>query len=198
MKRHLLDMLFGFILSAGLAVPVTAEDSTRYERLLQAPIASSTVFSYANALLVLPQERDSIEEQLSQRWWANNQELSMQAAQRTLLASEFKHQLDEAEQAVRKHEIRRLVLAGFTQVGTVQNLDLYYAGSSLSGPIIFRVSIAFRPDAEPLLFGIRVFAGFEEARDAIAAIQHLAGDRTASITLDQEPASTMDSETKDN
>ena len=186
MKTDLSGLFFTVFLPMLVALPTMAADNSRYEEMMRAPATSSTVLTYANALLVLPTERKSLEVQLQQRWWANSPELSLDSSQRKIEAATLRSQLDAAEKAVEKHALRELILMGFTQVGTAQNLEFYYASNSHSGPVIFRVSVVFREDKYPLLFGIHVYEGFDQAREVIPQVQYFAGSRIARISLDEK------------
>lgn len=182
MKRH-----FPALVTTGLVALLTtlavAQTGSRYQELLAAPGTSMTVRSLGLAMLALPLERQHMEQQLMAVWWANNPQLDLGETPRELEIAKLRRQLDRVESVVRQYKLSELSLCGFTQIGTVKNIDLYYAANSNAGPILFRASVAFHDGAAGArLHEIRIYEGFEEARQAVAQISEFAAKEVATIT----------------
>lgn len=187
MTRLLFFKLCIVVAIAGLSVPASAEEPSRYEELMASPGAAKTVQDFALVILATPLRRGQIEAQMRPVWWANHPNINMNDADRTLAMSEFVNQFDEVERVVGGHQLRKLDLIGFSKVGTQRNLELYYAADSKRGPILFRLSLSFNEEGQPTLHGIGVFVGFDAVRDEVVHLQHHAGKRVASYTIDPAP-----------
>lgn len=187
MTRLLLSSLCIVVLLAGLSSPASAEEASRYEELMASPGAAGTVQNLALVVLAAPLRRAEVDAEMRPMWWANDPGLHLNDAERTLAMSEFKNQFDDVEKAVDRHGLLKLDFVGFSKIGTQRNLEFYYGADSKRGPIIFRLSLSFSDQGRPTLHGIRVFEGFDDARDAVAHIQHHAGKRVASYTIDPKP-----------
>lgn len=90
------------------------------------------------------------------------------------------------QKLVAEHRISRLVLAGATPYGTVNNLDLFFVAETDAGPMMIRVSVYFSKTSGPLLFAIDLFEGFASCREALSEIKHLADQRVYSVDLKQD------------
>ncbi|MGB0769054.1 MAG: hypothetical protein ACPGYV_15265, partial [Phycisphaeraceae bacterium] len=79
-----------------------------------------------------------------------------------------------------------LNFAGFTTLGTINSVELYYAADTMKGPVMFRMSIMFRQEAGPLLYAIDVFQGFAKVREIYQEIDFPPGENIASVSYDPE------------
>lgn len=163
-----------------------AEQPSPYVNILQAEATFNTIRSYAMVPLALPAERAKLQPQLLETWWANNPELEMNEHQREIAGSELINQLDIIERLATTHALRRIEFLGFTPIGSNRDMELYYKARTNVGPVIYRFSVAFREEGRPLLFGIKVFEGFDAAREALRDVRHVAGERVASFTYNPE------------
>lgn len=182
-RTALLTCLALFMLIVATPAPAQA---SRYEELMASPGAAKTVQDIALVILATPLRRDKIDEKMGAIWWANNPTLRLDAAERNMAMSDLKNQLDVVEEVAGREKLRKLDFVGFSKVGTQRNLEFYYASDSARGPIVFRLSLSFGDDGKVTLHGVKVFEGFDASRGAVAEIQHHAGQRVASYTIDPD------------
>lgn len=164
-----------------VSAPAYAEEASFYDRLMSGKTVPTAVKNLALFIFVTPTQREVVDASLKPVWWANHPGLEMGDAEKKRAMGLYKTQFDALGKAVGKYKIRSMKLAGFTQIGTMRNLDLYYAADSAKGPIIFRVSVSFDKNPKPWLHEVKVYEGFKPAREAIAQIQHLPTTRVASF-----------------
>ena len=160
------------------------DSAGRYEQMLASPAHTQTIRSLALLMMSLPIEREVVAPQLQQYAWFNFADAGLSESVQAVERARLEQQLDAIEEAVGDYGIRRLVLAGVTEVGTVQNLDLYFAAATSHGPVMVRASVWFK-EGDPRLFGFEVFEGWDECRPAAAEIQHRAGDQVVSVVLEE-------------
>lgn len=164
------------------ATHAVADTENRYQEMLQSEAHAQTVRSLGFLMLALPHERETVYPQFERYFWINQVDVEISDSVRELEASRLADQVDDVEAIVEERNIDRLELAGFTQVGTIRNLDLFYAADSASGPVMIRASIAFIEDGPPRFHSLRLFTGWDEVRTATGTIQHKADRQTASVT----------------
>lgn len=182
MQHHRsLTTLLAIALTTLLTMPAQSQEASRYERLIASPGTAKTVKSFGLGMLAMPDSRDILEPRFTEIWWANNPDVDMNLAQREISLAQFSAQIDAIVDAVGRHKIERLELAGWSSVGTVRNMDLYYAADTPSGPVMFRVTMAMSEGESPWLHGIEVFEGFEESREATRQIMYHPTKRVASM-----------------
>jgi len=174
-------------LCALFAFAAKAEEQTRYDQFLQSTGPAATVRTMGLFILASAHEPENVQTQIARFWWSNNPELELSEAQRDLASAAFRKQFETVKRVVQEAGFSSLSFAGFTQFGTINSVEIYYAADSATGPVVFRVSITFRDDAGPLLHDISIFRGFEQAREAIGEIQFVAGKNIASVSYDPKP-----------
>jgi len=182
-RSRIFTMLCALVICFG-GLPVQAQESSEYVDFIRAEATFDTMRSYAMVPLALPFERELLQPQLQQVWWANNPELALKEQRREISNSEFVNHLDRIDQLAEKYRIRKIEFSGFTPIGSNQDLDLYFKARTDIGPIMYRFSVSFRDEGRPLLHGIKVFEGFDASRQAIRDVRIVAGDRVASFTYD--------------
>lgn len=177
---------FSFALLIVCTSLASKAEESRYDEMLKSASIVNTVKSLGTAFLALPTEREQLEPQLASVWWANNPVLGVGEARRDIEMARFKQQLDGVQDMVVEHRISRLILAGATPYGTVNNLDLFFVAETYSGPMAIRVSVYFSRDRGPFLFAIDSFKGFSDCREVLREIKHPAGKQVFSVDINQD------------
>ena len=77
-------------------------------------------------------------------------------------------------------------LIGFTIIGTVDNLDFYYMADTTVGPIIFRLSVAFRGPKKTRIYALDIFEGWPQTRKVIGQIENKPNEACYVITYLKE------------
>jgi len=178
MRTFILASLALAVVMPGIAA---GETGTRYDDMLKSEAHAQTIRSLAMLMLALPHERETVIPQLEQYAWFNQTDAGLTKSVKELEEARLTKQLDSVEKLVEKYGIRRFALAGFTSVGTIENLDLYFAANTAQGPVVVRISIYFAEEG-PRLFGFEVFEGWQEVRTATAGIEHRPGQAVVAVT----------------
>jgi hypothetical protein len=189
MRYPLVALLIACLMSS----VVFAEGQNRYDEMLQSESHADTVRSIGLGMLAMPYERAVIHPQLTKALWVNSPEVEADETERKAALVRFEKQVEAVQKVVEQYEIRRLELVGFTNVGTVRNLDLYYAANTDHGPVIIRVSVFMTPKGARL-FDFVIFEGWDAARDAFDSIRHHAVGRVAAVSYEPKPAPGDDDE----
>ncbi|MEX2212700.1 MAG: hypothetical protein WD768_01145 [Phycisphaeraceae bacterium] len=171
------------IVFALLASPVlAADDSSRYEDLVQSQEHLTTIRSLAVAMMSLPYDRENVVRQLHEHLWANKPDAKLNDATRELENAKLGNQLKTIEKLMVEYEADSLDLIGFTQVGSMNYLDLYYSFETPKGPVVIRASMYFMKGGGRI-FGFVPFEGWDKVRDLQGQIQYRAGKAIASVKL---------------
>ncbi len=169
-----------FALTWGSAA-VAGESENRYGELLTSEATAKTVKSLGMAIVALPHQHDAMTAQIERYFWTRQADVKLEESVREVEEAKLRRQLEAVETLVKKHDLRRLELAGFTPVGTLRNLDLYYAADTPQGPVVIRVSVSLL-EAAPRVFEFRLFEGWQQARSGTRQIEHKPGKAVASVT----------------
>jgi hypothetical protein len=110
----------------------------------------------------------------------------MDEGMRKIEITKLHNQLKSIAVAVGKHKIEELTFIGFSQIGSINYIDLYYAADTPSGPVIFRASVFAPGNKHHLTHEFAVFEGWKQARQAVTQIQHRAGKTTLEIIYEKE------------
>ena len=191
--RNRIGMMIVLVAVAGLvggslwdtSAWAAGEAESRYEQMLESPAHTQTIRSLALLMMSLPAERETVAPQIQQYAWFTFADAGLSESVKAVEQARLEKQLDDIEEVVADYGIREFVLTGFTEVGTVKNVDLYFAAETSNGPVVVRVSVYFK-DEGPRLFGFEVFEGWEESRAATAGILHRPGQAVVSVTLGEE------------
>ncbi len=194
--RKLVASVVIVLLVCGLAWPVMAagESESRYAELLQIKSHTMSLRSLGMAILAMPYEGDNLVPQMIEQAWFNHPDAEMDEADRELAASYLRDQLETVANVVAKYNIRELSLIGISFVGSLNNVDYYFAADTAHGPVIFRTTGYFDPNAAPRLFAFKVFEGWEECREIMSSIEHRPGKgKMFSVNYTPQEAPTGDS-----
>ena len=191
-KRTMISLVLVIVVAASLTVSpwdksawAAGEAAGRYAEMLESPAHTQTIRSLALLMMSLPIERETVAPQIQQYAWFTFADAGLSESVKAVEQARLDKQLDDIEEVVADYGIREFVLTGFTEVGTVKNVDLYFAAETSNGPVVVRVSVYFK-DEGPRLFGFEVFEGWEESRAATAGILHRPGQAVVSVTLGEE------------
>ena len=160
---------------------VAGESQSRYGDLLKAEGTAKTVKTLAMVIVSLPHERENTMSKIEPFFWTRQADVRLADAVREVEEAKLRRQLEAVEKLVKKYDIRTLELAGFTMIGTLRNLDLYYAADTPQGPVLIRVSVSLL-EAGPRVFEFRVYEGWEQARAAAREIEHKADKEVVSVS----------------
>jgi hypothetical protein len=183
MSRYfIMIVLAGITCFTLMTPPAHAEQNTRYEEMVESPAHSQTIRSFGMMFLAAPTEFEHMYRQLEAIWWAKQPEVEMNDEMREMQISKLRIQLKEIARVVSKHKITRMQFAGYTQIGSMQNLDLYFSANTPSGPIIIRASMSSSIGKKHRLHEFVVYDGWKESRQAVKQIQEKAGKTVVEIT----------------
>lgn len=157
-----------------LTTPVVAQEEKPdpYRVLMSQPTISKFVQTFGSMVLSLPADAEIIRPALGKIWWASNAAAELTDEQRRESIEEFVGQYEKLVAATEYHQVPHLEIAGFTKIGSTRNFDIFYAGDSDQGPVMYRLSVSFRDRTNPWIYGIEVYSGFEEVREASRAIEN--------------------------
>jgi len=180
LKMNIAALITCLAMSAPFAA---GDEKSRYDELIKSPGPLKTIRSLGLMIMAIPNEYEKVYPQIESSWWAKQPEVKMDDAVRKQEISRLQNQLKDIITTVVKHKIRRLHFIGFSQIGTIDQLDLFYAAETPSGPVIFRASVSTINNKPARLHELTVFKGWKESRRAIAQIHHKSGKTTLTMTL---------------
>jgi hypothetical protein len=153
------------------------EDQDPYRLLMSQPAISKFVQTFGSMVLSLPDDAEKIRPAIVRIWWASNAATDLTDEQRAESFELFGNQYENLVAATDTHVVTHLEIAGFAKIGSTRNLDIFYAGDSDQGPVMYRLSVSFRDQTNPWIYGIEVYSGFEDIREASKAIKISSGLR---------------------
>lgn len=173
------------------AAPAMAQSVSRYDELVASRAHWQTLRSLMIGFLAARQETDQVLAQMQPYFWTRQPGVDRDEPERQMEESRLRGEIAEIGKMAERHDLTQLAFIGFTQGGSLQDLDLYFSGHGVRGPVAIRASVYFPKQDQPAMYGFETFEGWDEVRQAVQHVEHKAGKTTVRVTY---PASKEDGE----